>query len=439
MADAFRALLSPDSVAIVGLSTDPGKHGARVLRNLRALGYRGEVWGVNRNATSVDGVPVVPSVAALPATPDVVVCAVPAAGLPEVLEQAGERGTTTAVVFSGGFAEAGEQGRRAQDELVRVARASGLRILGPNSGGVIHPPGRLALSFLTCLDRPSAEIRPGPVGLVTQSGGTGSYLFNLAAARGGGLAASISTGNEADLELAGAVAALADQDTVRAIAVVLEAVRDGPAFTTAVRHAHAVGKPVVALLLGTSDHGRRLMRSHTGALAAPARVLEGVCDSLGITVTRTPAELLDVATLMACATVPRGGRVGVVTHSGGTAILLSDLAADEGIDLSAPPPSLARRVTPLLEHGSPTNPLDLGAIIGGPRRFVDAVRMFTESDAYDVVLAVTSPHPPAHTPVRVDDLIALHGGRTSLLQLWLAGDVGADGLRRLREDRKSVV
>ncbi|MBO0829886.1 MAG: acetate--CoA ligase family protein, partial [Streptosporangiales bacterium] len=433
MTDAFRALLSPDSVAIVGLSADADKHGARVLRNLRLLGYGGKVWGVNRNATSVDGVTVVPSVAALPETPDVVVCAVPAAGLPEVLERAGERGTTAAVVFSGGFAEAGESGRRAQDELVRIARASGLRILGPNSGGVIHPSGRLALSFLTCLDRPPDTIRTGPVGLVTQSGGTGSYLVNLAAAQGGGLAASISTGNEADLGLAGAVAALAEQDSARAIAVVLEAVRDGPAFLAAVRRAHAVGKPVVALLLGTSDHGQRLMRSHTGALAAPSRVLEGICDSQGITVTRTPAELLDVATLMARAPVPRGRRIGVVTHSGGTAILLSDLAADEGVCLPAPPPDLARRVTPLLEHGSPTNPLDLGAIIGGPHRFADAVRQFTTSDAYDAVLAVTSPHPPAHTATRVDDLVALHGGGTPLLQLWLAGDLGEEGLSRLRD------
>ncbi|MQA01811.1 MAG: hypothetical protein GEV07_03450 [Streptosporangiales bacterium] len=438
-AGAWRALLSPRRVAIVGLSSAEEKHGARVLRHLRASGFRGDVSGVNPRGVAVDGVPVVPTLAALPGVPDVLVCAIPAAGVCQVVADAGALGVPAVIVFSGGFAEAGAAGRQAQDELARVARASGVRVLGPNSGGVVHPEGRCALSFLTCLDRPPHEVRTGPVGVVTQSGGTGSYLHNLAAERGSGLAASISTGNEADLTVADGIVALADQPAVRVVAVVLETVREGRAFVDAVRYAHAGGKPVVACRLGTSETGQRLARGHTGALASASRVVDGVCDALGIVRTSTPGELLDVAELMAYSRVPTGDRVGVVTHSGGTAILLADLLTGEGLRLLPPPQELAIDVAAFVEHGSPTNPLDLGAIVGGPHRFAEVVRGFAGSGAYDVVLAVSTPHPPAHSVARAEQLIRLRNGAgPPVLQLWLAGDLGAPALRLLRQHAMPV-
>ncbi|MGH9102895.1 MAG: acetate--CoA ligase family protein, partial [Acidimicrobiales bacterium] len=275
-------------------------------------------------------------------------------------------------------------------------------------------------------------VRTGPVGVVTQSGGTGSYLHNLAAARGGGLAATISTGNEADVGVGDAIAALVGCEEVRAVAVVLETVRDGRAFMDAVREARRAGKPVVACRLGTSRHGQELMRSHTGALALPARVIEGVCDALGVTLARTPAELLDVAEVMARARTPAGGRVGVVTHSGGTAILLSDLAAESAVQLPRPPEALVEGLRPLLSHGSPANPVDLGAIIGGPHRFGEVVGQFLGSGAYDTVLAVSTPHPPAHSVGRARQLAELDHGDPTLVHLWMAGDLGAPGLEALR-------
>jgi acyl-CoA synthetase (NDP forming) len=320
-----------------------------------------------------------------------------------------------------------------------MARRAGVRLLGPNSGGVVHASGGVALSFLTWLDRPIEQVRGGPVALVTQSGGMGSYIHSLAAARGGGLAVSISTGNEADVGVAEVIAGLAMREDVQAIALVLETVRDGPAFMAAVRSAHDSGKPVIACRLGTSDHGRQLMRSHTGALAGPARVLDGVCDALGVTLAETPGELLDVAEMMAAARVPAGEHVGVVTHSGGTAILVSDLAIRHGLSLPAPPSPLAARLAPLLDHGSAANPTDLGAIIGGPHRFAEVVEQFLGSDAYDVVLAVTTPHPPAHTEQRARGLLATGRSPVPLLHLWMAGDLGAEGLALLRRGGAPVV
>jgi acyl-CoA synthetase (NDP forming) len=305
-------------------------------------------------------------------------------------------------------------------------------VLGPNSGGVIRPGRRLAASFLTCLDRPAGQIRSGPVGLVTQSGGTGSYLHNIAAARGGGLAVSVSTGNEVDVDVADGITALCDLDEVRAIALVLETVRDGDAFVAAVERAHAAGTPVVACRIGGSRHGQSLLRSHTGAIASAPRVLDGVLDTLGVTRVETPAELLDVAEVMARTAAPAGARAGVVTHSGGVAILLSDLAERAGVALPPPSAALRRNLAPLLDLGSADNPLDMGAIIGGPHRFARVVDTFAGSGDYDAVLAVSTAHPPAHTPARVDALIDLEPA-VPVVHLWMAGDQGAEGLRRLRD------
>ncbi|HUP16909.1 MAG TPA: acetate--CoA ligase family protein [Acidimicrobiia bacterium] len=436
--DPIELLLNPTSVAIVGLSDDPAKHGARVLGHLNRLGFGGEVWGVNPRVPDVPGVEMFPSLRSLPAPPGVVVCAVPAGAVVDVVTEAGRVGAGVVIVFAGGFSESGKDGLRLQERLVAAASTGGVRILGPNSGGVIRPVAGVALSFLTCLDRPVDQIRSGPVALVTQSGGTGSYLHNLAAARGSGLAASISTGNEADLDAADAIAGLVDRPEVSAIAVVLETVRRGPEFVAALRRSRQAGKPVVICRLGRSERGRRLMVTHTGALAGPARVLDGVLDAEGVTIAETPADLLDVAEAMARVRVPGGDRVGVVTHSGGIAILLSDLADEAGVVLPSPGPDLRSRLIPLLELGAADNPLDMGGIIGGPHRFAQVVNAFVSSEDYDMVLAVSTAHPPTHTETRARDLAALDDAKP-VVHLWMAGDVGEGGLAILREAGAAVM
>lgn len=428
-------LLRPAGVAVVGASRDPDKHGSRVVANLRRLGFDAPVWAVNRRGEGIRGADgVVPTVAELPGNIDIVVCAVPGAGVLEAVRDAGQLGARAAVIFSAGFAEAGKDGLAAQRRLTEAAAAGGVRLLGPNSGGVICPANRVALSFLTCLDRPAEEIRSGPVALVTQSGGTGSYVHNLAAARGAGLAASISTGNEADLDVAEAIAALAGWEAVRAIAVVLETVRRGAEFVDALASAREHGKPVVVCRLGRSRLSSSLLQGHTGALAVADRVLSGVLDSEGVVSARTPEEMLDVAEMMATAAVPRGGRIGIVAHSGGTAILLADLAAADGLELPPPSPALGTAIEPYLQGGIKANPLDLGAIIGGPGRFAEVVRRFRDSGEYDAVLAVSTPHPPAHTAERADALadVSANGSPVPVLNLWMAGDLGTSGMQTLR-------
>jgi len=398
-----------------------------VVSNLRRLGYGGTIWGVNPSLPEIDSIEMFASVPELPTPPDLVVAAVPAAVAVDVV--AASTGVGAVVVLAAGF---GESGHTDLEESLRdCAHSAGVRVIGPNSGGVIRPGRGLAASFLTCLDRPADQIRSGHVAVVSQSGGIASYLNNLASGRSEGVALTVSTGNEADVDLGEAVEAASRLDEVSVVIVVLETVRNGESLFAAIRSCQAIGKAVVACRLGSGETSERLLASHTGAMALPEKVLDGVLATLGVPVAATPAEAYDVAVILARAPRPAGRRIGAVTHSGGFAILLSDLAEQADLTLPQPGPTLAEAIAPTLNHGSATNPLDLGAIIGGPQRFAAAVGRFAESGDYDLVLAVTTAHPPAHTETRVTSLLDV-GGSVPVIHLWMAGDQGETGLRRLR-------
>jgi acyl-CoA synthetase (NDP forming) len=227
------------------------------------------------------------------------------------------------------------------------------------------------------------------------------------------------------------------------------------------------------------------MTTHTGAMAVPEKVLEGVLDSLGVVMAETAGESFDVAEMMARSQIPAGGRAAIVTHSGGIAIHLADLAESSRLELPQPSPGLQSRLEPLLDLGTANNPLDMGAIIGGPARFAEVVDRFARSGEYDMVLAVSTAHPPAHSAERVETLLDLvsptslplrpsgppppsgeeTGGSTAIppasppvtplpsgegtggeggssvpiLHLWMAGDQAAEALRVLREAGAPVI
>jgi acetyltransferase len=170
-----------------------------------------------------------------------------------------------------------------------------------------------------------------------------------------------------------------------------------------------------------------MMVTHTGAMALPQRVLSGVLDAYGVTVTTTPGELFEVSEVLARSRPPTGDRAVVVTHSGGMAILFADLAAEREVELLPPSAELGERLRPMLQLGSAGNPLDLGGIIGGPHRFAEVVETVGRSGEYDLVLAVSTAFPVAHTRTRVEGLLALDLD-LPLVQLWMAGDQATEGL-----------
>jgi acyl-CoA synthetase (NDP forming) len=328
-----QALFAPRAVALVGASGDPGKNTARPQRYLRKHGYAGRIVPINATRPEVLGERAYPRLADAPGEIDhafIMVEDVEAA-----LEDCARKGVALASIYSNGFADAGAAGAERQARLLARSRALGVRLLGPNSMGVVDLPGRLALTVNAVLE---ADALPaGSTSLISQSGTMLGTLLSRGAARGLGYATLVSVGNEADLGVGELVDLLvADADT-KVIALFLETVRDAERLASAARKAHAAGKPVVAYKLGRSALGVELARTHTGALAGSDVALDAFFRDCGIVRVDMLESLIEIPPLVSDREPPalaRPARVAVVTTTGGGAAAVVDRLGLHGIELA---------------------------------------------------------------------------------------------------------
>lgn len=330
-----QALLAPRSVALVGASGDPAKNTARPQRFLRKHGFAGKVFPINPSRSETLGETAYKDLLSVPGEIDQAFIMVEQ--VEEALEQCGERGIPVASVYSNGFADAGAEGAARQARLVARAKALGVRLLGPNSMGVINLTGRVALTVNAVLemDAPPA----GTTSLVSQSGTMLGTVLSRGAARGLGFSKLVSVGNEADLGVGELVAMLAEDAETRVVLLFLETVRDAARLADAARKAHAAGKPVVAYKLGRSAQGEALARSHTGALAGNDKALDAFFRDCGILRVDMLETLVEIAPLVAGRRPPdldRPARVSVVTTTGGGAASVVDRLGLAGIETVAP-------------------------------------------------------------------------------------------------------
>ncbi len=330
-----QALFAPRAVALVGASGDPAKNTARPQRYLKQHGYSGKVFPVNPTRENVLGEKAYPRVADVPVPVDHAY--ILTGEVEQALEDCGRRGVPLASIFSGGFADAGTQGLERESRLVARARELGIRLLGPNSMGVIDVPGRLALSVNAVLEMPA--LPAGSTSIVSQSGTMLGTLLSRGAARGLGFAKLVSVGNEADLGVGELVELLAADPVTRVILLFLETIRDAQRLANAARKAYLDGKPVVAYKLGRSALGEAAARTHTGALAGADAALDAYFRDCGIVRVDMLETLLEIAPLVAGRVPPnlhRSGRVFVVTTTGGGAATVVDRLGMRGVELSAP-------------------------------------------------------------------------------------------------------
>ena len=222
---ALGRLLNPRSVAVIGASDDALRIGGRPIAYMRSQGFSGRLMPVNPNRTQIQGLPAFASVAALPETPDVAIVAVAAHLAPQVVADLGARGTPAAIVFSAGFAEMGEDGERLQRRMVEAARAHGVRLLGPNSLGVLNPRIGFYGSFSSVVEM--GFPKPGRVGIASQSGAYGSHILGIAREFGIGVSSCVMSGNECDISLGDLVQAFVNDGDTDVIAVYSEGIRDG--------------------------------------------------------------------------------------------------------------------------------------------------------------------------------------------------------------------
>ena len=391
-------LCSPRSIAIVGASATPGSFGYRTVENTQ-LGFTGRVYPINPKHEQILGHRCYASIESLPEVPDCVVLSVPQEQVLAQIRQSARLGVGGAVIYSSGFAESGtDEGIALQQQLTAIARDSGLKILGPNCIGITNFVDRVGLTFQPGLT--TCPIVVGPIGLVAQSGGLGSVIVQ-GMQRGLGFSYSFSSGNSCDVDICDLVNFLIDDDATRAIACLLEGVRDGARLIEVGRRALAAGKPLIFYKMGNNELGRQTALSHTGTLTGSVAAYSAAFEHIGAVSVDDFEAILETTAFFAQARPPTASGVGVMSASGGAAVMAADKADQVGLPLPPLAPETSASLRKLMPNfGSSGNPCDItAASLHDMTMYGQAIRAFSEDPSF---AAVVVPMMTAHAPATVE-------------------------------------
>ncbi len=356
------AFFKADGVAVVGASEDITKIGGRPVQLLRKYGYAGAIYPINPKGGTIQGLPAYASVLDTPTAPDLAILAVPVEATLQAVRDCAKRGVRSVIVLTSGFAEAGPEGIALQAELVRVARSDGMRLLGPNCLGTVNVVDKLVGSFSIALEQNMPPA--GHVGIVSQSGNIGSFTMSNMAQRGLGVSRFIATGNEADVDVADGIAALAQDTDTRIILCCMETCRDAGRLTAALEMARAQGKPVIALKIGATEQGQAAAASHTGALTGSDAVFDAVFRRYGVLRVRSFEDLLNVghaAALLGTERLPANDAVTLVAASGGFGIMMADAMVESGLMLPQLDDTTKALIREAVPNAGTNNPVDASA------------------------------------------------------------------------------
>lgn len=417
-------LIRPRSIALVGASEREGSIGERTMTNLvEHSEFDGEIYLVNPTRAEIRGRTCWPSVAALPATPDVAVVAVPASGVLAVIEECVARGVGFAVILSSGFGEAGEEGEREQQRMKEIAGRGNLRLYGPNCPGLTNVNHRLGLTFSPSFPH---DLTKGPIGLATQGGGLGRNVMQ-AMERGIGIGLWASTGNEVDLQVADFIRYMADAPDIKVVVTLLEGIKDGAKFAAAVQHCAANGKPVIGLKVGRSEYGRKAAQSHTASLTGSAEVNSAVFRQFGVIEVDDIDELVDTAWLFARAMPGEQEALGIYCSSGGTAALTADAVGAAGLTLA----TFAPETTAVLRDKLPAyaaigNPVDTTAMVLSDKTVVETTLGCVANDPHTGLTIVPIALDYGETTTRMADNIinAQKDSASPIVPIWMSDRLG---------------
>lgn len=385
--NSINRLLKPRSVAVIGASADPTKTAGRPVSYLMKNAFGGKIYPVNPKVTEIAGLKCYPDVSSLPETPDVAIVLLGAERAHHAVRELAARGTAAAIVLASGYTETGEQGARRQQQLIEAAGS--MRILGPNTIGLVNLTDNIVLSASGALEMESFPV--GSIGVVSQSGGILGSLLSRAAARGIGLSKLISTSNEVDLELADFIDVLVDDEATKVIALYVEAVRNPEKFRAAALKAARAGKPIVAFKIGRSEAGAKAAVSHTGALAGADRMYDALFRQCGVIRAETFDDLLDIPVALATGRKLRGNRVAILTSTGGAGTLVSDSLGVSGFETPAPDAetAIALRALQTGDHAAlDRNPIDVTLAGLQPELLRSAIRILLASPSYDALTII---------------------------------------------------
>jgi len=353
-------LFTPGAIAVVGASDTPGLS-RDLLITLRDRKYEGKVFPVNPHRTEVMGEPCYPDVASIGAAVDLAIVLVPPEATPGVVADCARAKVPGVVVVSAGFAELGSTGRALQAQIGRLAREGGLHLFGPNCIGFVNVPANVPAIAIPPGSVP-AELRPGPVGVVSQSAGILISTMEYGSQVGVGFSLLVSTGNEEQVDATDCLEHLVEDPQTKVIALILETVRDGRRLLDVAARAREAGKAVVALKLGRSARGAEAALTHTAGLAGSAEVFDAVCREAGIETVATISELVDHLAFHGKRREGVRGGLAAITISGGIKVLVADLAERYGVRLAEFSPQTTERLAKAIPSvGVADNPLDVTA------------------------------------------------------------------------------
>ncbi len=322
-------------------------------------GYKGKIYPVNPNRETVQGIKSYPSVDALPETPDVAVVIVPASAALENVQALAKRGTAAAILFSAGFAEIGPEGAIEQQKLVDAAHEYGMRLIGPNSLGLINPVTSFYGSFATGVELGFPQ--PGNVAIISQSGAYGAHLMTVATSNDIGLSAVIMTGNEADLTVGDMLQMVVDDPMTKVIMMYSEGIKEAPHLIAGLEAARRARKPVMMMKVGRSAVGSAAAQSHTASIAGDDKVTDAVLAELGVVRVESTEQMMDIARLAIRGVYPENNTLGVITVSGGAGVIISDAADAIGLPMPEMPAESQAKLLKLLPYAAPRNPVDVTA------------------------------------------------------------------------------
>jgi len=405
----FDSLFSPQRIALIGASSDEKRTTSRPQRFLQKHGFKGEILPVNPGRAEIFGVKAWKNIDDVPGEIDHAYILLNGKDAVAALAACGKRGVKVASILAGGFADAGAAGASLQDELERIVKDTGIRLVGPNSIGTVSTDPAMALTANAAFA--VDKLRAGSWGLVSQSGSLIGALLSRADARGIGFSRLISVGNEVDLKVGEIADLLVDDPKTKAILLFMETLRDGERLARAARRAHAAGKPVVAYKLGRSDIGQELAKSHTGAIAGSDATFDAFCQRHGIARVSMFESLVDVPTLLVDRPPARGKRVAVATTTGGGAAMVVDNMAMAGLDIADPPQALVDWLKPLGIAAGEGKLVDLTLAGAKPEIVSGTIERLLADDNNDAAIFVVGSSAQFNPELAVEPLLKFAGSK----------------------------
>ncbi len=382
----LEAFFNPGSIAVIGASQNALKPNGIPLYLLSMFGYRGDVYPVNPKYDRVGGLKCYPSVLDIEAPVDLAIIGVAAAQTMDVLKECAEKKVKTAIVFTSGFAEIGEQGRLTQDEMTKLAVESGMRILGPNCLGVMNYYNGNMASFFYNQER-NDLVHPKKLSFITQSGGLGGIIYQMVMQLSIGFNYFVSTGNEADVSFAEILNYLVKLDEVSLVAGYLEGLQgDGRLFMAACRHALENKKLVTMLKVGRTESGAAAAASHTGALVGSDQVYDGMFKQFGVPRADDVEQMNALIALYATGRRPKGKKMAIITISGGGGVVVADKCPEYGLEVVSLTDYTQDKLREFFPaYGAVRNPVDLTSqLFIDTKLFQQALRMVMQDPEVDV-------------------------------------------------------